>query len=344
MEQDTQNHFNTLDNLLPLYKINSGCDYHRIVLPLGYAGYDFTSLQDMTTEKLRKYKTIIFNRVPINIPLKPLLKLKEEYGVKVIADIDDYWHLYPSHYLYSHWKREGVSEKIQEFIRIADLVTTTTDRLVGKIKEINSNVHVVPNALPFNTNDQFLYNKVNSNEIRFGFVGGSSHLHDVKTIAPIFQFYNNINFTYCGYSKKSPDSVKMSKIFSNYNTNRNYKNVEMAGLDSYMYGYDTLDCCIAPLVKVEFNKYKSNLKVLEAGLKKCSIICSNVECYTDTVPDTVVTYCNSIKDWKEAIRKHRDIDYTKERGENLYNWVKENYSLEEVNKKRLKLIEGLWIK
>jgi hypothetical protein len=115
----------------------------------------------------------------------------------------------------------------------------------------------------------------------------------------------------------------------------------MQPLDKYLYGYDDIDVAIAPLEDNEFNKYKSNLKILEAGLKKCAIICSPNACYTDTVPDNIVTYAKSIRDWKEAFKQYKDKDFAKERGEKVYEWVKQYYEMGEVNKLRSKLLESL---
>jgi len=330
-----------LSKILPIYKMTSGCDYHRILLPLGYMGYDFSLVQDMTTEKLQSFKIITFNRTPGGVNPQALRVLKSK-GAKIILDLDDYWYLYAGHYLNKHWVENKVPETIIQMIKIADVVTCTTERLASKIRFLNSNVVVIPNALPFiNHGDQFTSTKTASSTTRFGFVGGTSHKGDLMSIAPVFQYFNQLNFSYCGFSPRSKEAIGIQTLCSNSGKNLNYKSVDMAPLDKYMYAYDNLDCCIAPLLPEEFNKYKSNLKVLEAGLKKCALICSPNECYTDTVPAEVVTYCKSVKDWKEAIKKHQDLDYTKNRGEKLHEWVKANYSLEEVNKQRLQLYESL---
>lgn len=48
-----------LNKILPIYKMTSGCDYHRILLPLGYAGYDFDLVKDIITEKLKGFQFFI---------------------------------------------------------------------------------------------------------------------------------------------------------------------------------------------------------------------------------------------------------------------------------------------
>lgn len=330
-----------LDSVLPLYRLSSGCDYHRIILPLGYMGYDFTLLNNMTTEKLRSFKVIAFNRVPFNMKIDTLKNLQSEFGIKIWMDLDDYWILNPEHYLYKEWNRLANKEKIEYFMGVADVITCTTERLASKIRPFNNNVIVIPNGLPFKAGGQYSYQKTDTEKTRFGYIGGASHTHDLRSIAPLFQHYNMLNFTLAGYTDKNPEFIKMRDICSNNMKNPNFKLIEQLPLDKYLRSYSSIDCCIAPLTNVEFNKYKSNLKVLEAGLKKCAIICSPNPCFTDTVPDSVVTYCSTIRDWKEAIKKHQDLDYTKERGEQLHNWVYQNYELEEINKRRESLLKDL---
>ena len=330
----------TVKEMLILFKPGSGCDYHRMALPYGYMGYDFSNGLNLTPEKVAGFKCIAFNRVPLNIDPDTIKRYKDNGGL-VLMDVDDYWILPSNHYLKSGWAKAGVSERIMKLLEIATVVTCTTERLASKVKEFNENALVIPNSLPFINHSQFTYTRQPSEHVRFGFVGGSSHLFDVRQIGPIFQHYSQLPFKFCGYSEKNDQAKKMDLVFSNYGKNKNYTHLEMQPLDKYLYGYDDIDVAIAPLEDNEFNKYKSNLKILEAGLKKCAIICSPNACYTDTVPDNIVTYAKSIRDWKEAFKQYKDKDFAKERGEKVYEWVKQYYEMGEVNKLRSKLLESL---
>lgn len=331
----------TLKDLLVFFKPGSGCDYHRLALPLGYAGYDFSQGVGLTPEKVQQFKGIAFNRIPLTVKTQTLINLRSQYGHKLWMDVDDHWVLPAKHYLNKTWVENKTTERIVELLKVSDVVTCTTERLASKVREYNPNAVVIPNALPFIDHAQFAYNRQDANHVRFGFVGGSSHLYDVMEIAPVFQHYNHMHFKFCGYNGKHSHVVKMAAIFSNNGKNPNYRQLDMQPLDSYLKGYDDLDVCIAPLEKEEFNKYKSNLKVLEAGLKKCAIICSPIECYTDTVPDTMVTYAKTVKDWKLAIKQHMDKDYAREKGQKLHDWVKQHYNLDTVNQLRMNLLAGL---
>ena len=66
-------------------------------------------------------------------------------------------------------------------LKIADYVTTTTKLFADEISKINKNVFVLPNAI--NPDEpQFKAKTEPSDRLRFGWLGGSSHLHDLKLI------------------------------------------------------------------------------------------------------------------------------------------------------------------
>lgn len=137
------------------------CDYHRLINPLAYMNIGVTSVTDADT--------IIFNR-KMNYSI---LDLKAQ-GKKVIMDIDDYWHLYPSHYLYNSWDAGVYVNNLKE----ADIVTCTNEFLADRIREYNKNVVIIPNALPFDKG-QFVDNRETIEGV-FGYVGGASHSCDIK--------------------------------------------------------------------------------------------------------------------------------------------------------------------
>ncbi|MEJ0081553.1 MAG: hypothetical protein WDM78_11560 [Puia sp.] len=91
-----------------------------------------------------------------------------------------------------------------------------------------------------------------------------------------------------------------------------------------MTSYNEIDVALAPLVDNEFNSCKSELKLIEAGVKKIPVIATNLPPFSD-VQAQGVTLCKSTRDWKLAIKKFRDDpEYVKEQGELVYQWVKAN--------------------
>ena len=126
-------------------------------------------------------------------------------GVKVIMDIDDMWFVDQRHPMYYQIKQSGMGEMKIEMLKLVDYVSTTTPIFANTIKERLKvkNVEVFPNAV----NDeeiQFQSNTDKSDKVRFGWLGGSSHLHDLELltngISTTFNsFKDKVQFVLCGF-------------------------------------------------------------------------------------------------------------------------------------------------
>lgn len=138
------------------------CDYHRLENPLKY-------MDIRTNEYPSDAITVIFSRHTVH----NLARMKRE-GRRIIMDIDDYWHLYPEHYLFSRWDADIYIENL----KLADVVTCTNEELASRVRIYNNNVVIIPNALPFD--DGQFCNHNEGVEGNFGYVGGASHALDVK--------------------------------------------------------------------------------------------------------------------------------------------------------------------
>jgi glycosyltransferase involved in cell wall biosynthesis len=123
-----------------------------------------------------------------------------------------------------------------------------------------------------------------------------------------------------------------------------------------LYGtmYNEADVIITPLKNNNmFNQVKSQLKVVEAGAHHCPIICSNYGPYTiddiegkkDGKQKGFLVDENepgsSLK-WYEYMKYYVDNpDKIKEHGENLYEYVRDNYEVNITNKIRAELFKKL---
>ncbi|NIQ13333.1 MAG: hypothetical protein GTO02_02655, partial [Candidatus Dadabacteria bacterium] len=125
-------------------------------------------------------------------------------GIVSIMDIDDYWSPGPHHPAYHIIKANKVGEKIVSNIKLANHVTTTTPIYAKEIERLNKNVHVLPNAIDPN-DKQFTPTPEKSDRIRIGWLGGSSHLHDLKILNGVVAklkrdgLMDKIQFVLCGY-------------------------------------------------------------------------------------------------------------------------------------------------
>ena len=116
---------------------------------------------------------------------------------------------------------------------------------------------------------------------------------------------------------------------------------------NYGHMYNEADVCLSPLRNNNmFNLYKSNLKVIEAGAHKCPIIASNYGPYTwddiegkkDGKQKGFLIDENDTTGWHEKmIYYFENPSIMLEHGENLYDYVKNNLSMDVVGKKRCDL-------
>lgn len=328
----------------PVYMGKSGCDYHRVRLPFlhGLDKWDHEVYGEFDVKKFQDYikmsDVVVYNRIfPFVLPIAK--QIRGESGVKFVCDLDDWYKLPDYHPNYSQYKNGG-AQQIIDNIKFADLVTVTTDRLYNKVKDLNKNVHVVPNALPYGRGQFTEQPEKNNNTFNFIYTGQSSHLEDVRLMqAPIRRISrsNTVSFSLAGYK---PHGVwtAIEKVF---NQGGAYERIESQPLNDYMQVYDKADCSLVPLCINEFNACKSNLKLLEAAAKKIPAIVSHVPPYRDD-HDAPVLWVKSSDDWYKHMKfLSENRDYAAEMGEALHQWAKEKYHLDKWNQVRFELYQSI---
>ena len=121
-----------------------------------------------------------------------LIEFIKSLGIVVIVDLDDYWLPTVEHPIHSIIVQNKIDERIKSNLRAASYVTTTTQIFADEIKKLNRNVEVFPNAI--NPNElQFNQPTPPSDKIRVGWLGGSSHLHDLGLLGDFVQKNSDIN-------------------------------------------------------------------------------------------------------------------------------------------------------
>jgi glycosyltransferase involved in cell wall biosynthesis len=192
-----------------------GVGKYRILDPFKYIGdnhsdefhVDIALNVEMNDDFFKNYDIVVFhsfihhNGHQENIDRINFLKSQ---GIKVVMDIDDYWNVDHRHPMYYHIKSAELPRKKVELMKMVDYVTCTTEIFANTIKtKIGiKNVVVFPNAIDPNE-PQFQSNPTKTDRIRFGWLGGSTHLHDIEllkdSISMITQDYENTQFVLCGF-------------------------------------------------------------------------------------------------------------------------------------------------
>jgi glycosyltransferase involved in cell wall biosynthesis len=277
----------------------------------------------------------------------------------------------------------------------------------AEIGKFNKRVYVLPNAI--NPEEkQYTPTPEKSDRVRIGWLGGSSHLEDLKLLNGVVNkmkssnLLDKVQFVLCGFDLrgnvtmidpqtgqqtqrpiKPQESVwyQYEKIFTdNYSTisedykkhllsytkdeysnvsNEPYRRVWTKPVSTYASNYNLFDISLAPLTDNMFNKVKSQLKVIESGFHKKALIAQNFGPYQiDLVNARVKALDNSentffdggnaylvnnnSKDWYQFIKRLvENPEQIEILSNNLYNTVKDKYSIEAVSKQRRELYLSL---
>jgi glycosyltransferase involved in cell wall biosynthesis len=157
---------------------NHGDDFHVDI------DYD-PKINDMNYWK--QYDIVHFHRTIgqdyIQAPI--IIQRLNDMGIITIMDLDDYWLPTKEHPVHQLVLQNKLHEKILVNLKVSKYVITTTTIFADEIKKYNKNVFVLPNAI--NPNEpQFQAETKPSDRLRFGWLGGSSHLHDLKLLDGTF--------------------------------------------------------------------------------------------------------------------------------------------------------------
>jgi glycosyltransferase involved in cell wall biosynthesis len=132
-----------------------------------------------------------------------IIKFLKSLGIVVIVDLDDYWLPTVEHPIHHLIVQHKIHEKIMANLREASYVTTTTKVFADEIKKLNKNVVIFPNAID-PQEPQFRQVTPESDRIRVGWLGGSSHLHDLALLDGFVQkngkdVNDKIQYVLCGF-------------------------------------------------------------------------------------------------------------------------------------------------
>ena len=139
-------------------------------------------------------------------------------------------------------------------------------------------------------------------------------------------------------------------------TNEPYRRMWTRNINQYATHDENVDVLLAPLKEHDFNKMKSQLKEIEAGFTHTALIAQNFGAYTiDLVPfrefggkinengtALLVDSRKNHKDWAKNINFLAEHpEYVEKLKENLYNFVKNKYSLEKVCEERVNVYKDI---
>lgn len=200
-----------------------GVGKYRILDPFKYIGdnysdefhVDIALNTEMDDNFFKSYDIVVFHtfihQTSHEENINRINFLKSQ-GIKVIMDIDDYWNVDLRHPMYHHIKASELPRKKIEMMKLSDYVTCTTEIFANTIRTKLGikNVVVFPNAIDPNE-PQFQSNPTPTDRVRFGWLGGSTHLHDIELLSDAItmttQNYDKVQFVLCGFDLRGNVTV-----------------------------------------------------------------------------------------------------------------------------------------
>lgn len=307
-------------------------------------------ITDKVTDEMYQegFDILFFNRVPPKNLLSEILKARQQYGFKLVVDLDDHWDLDPHHILYNFYQEGNISNYILCAVVDADAVTVTHDRLAEAVKPFNRNIWVLPNAISRKEEQFRVMHEPGGERTRILWAGGVTHEKDIailrnpmKRVTADSWLRNQILMVMGGYH----DEDVWQRMVSSYSNGLALKLYLVHGkpVAEYYHSYRLGDICLVPLQATKFNAHKSNLKVLEAANMGLPVIVSHVDPYLD-FPDELVNYVKSQGDWYRHLRHLvADPEYRRQQGAALREYCREVYNFDRINAIRKELFETLTV-
>jgi glycosyltransferase involved in cell wall biosynthesis len=261
-----------------------GCFYYRCLLPMLYNGWR-GSLESLTGEEkskevmyqeTMKNEVIVFHRPDCENKLEAA-KLLKIAGKKIVFDNDDTYRINEGEVKLTEILITK-QKVIDEFIKIADLVTTTTEFLAKEYKKLNRNVVILPNCVDPNDWDEPLKNE--TDKVRIGLVGSVVHNKDFEVIKDVLFELNKdkrIQLVVFGMPAKEIQTDLIKKLYQKeldfwFKLNIDWQ--PLVGINDYFRALNELrlDIMLIPRYDDYFNRCKSNCKFLEASMLEIPVI------------------------------------------------------------------------
>jgi len=289
------------------------CALYRMLIPSMHTQNSSFILSEgmMPLEEFVDVDVTVVQRIATKGNLEAI-KIMHQCGMRVVFDLDDNVWSIPK-YNPAQQAYETIKEGIGVCALEADVLTVSTqalkDAVIKYVPEFKKRrVEVIPNAVDFD----YFQPKVMYPDRLFtvGWGGTNTHSEDTRKVfdcvASVVKDRNDIRFETVGLPM--PEKLKDHKRAAT----REYVPVAEYAARLASWGWDLF---IAPLEYNEFNRSKSNIKILEAACVGSPILVSDVGEYGKFCRmDKELQYllCNSDTDWKRKIvelknePKHRE--------------------------------------
>lgn len=338
--------------ILYLLADQTGCGWYRCLLPGIYLrnlhGIDTraaTSLTDEVRAFARDADILVCQR-QLSDSILEFVHEQKAMGKKIVYELDDdFWHLPVKNPVYRYYQADGL-RRLAGFIRVADVVTVSTEPLKRVVDTMHDDVVVLPNAVDPDLADTIVGSRLGRQTcchamVRIGWSGSNFHEGDLDCAIDAL-----ITLT------KRPD---VQLVFFGWVPERIRREVPVGRLEfhpfmptnSYYHAMAALrlDIGLAPLRDNRFNEAKSNLKYLEYSMFKVPTVASPIYPYACTITDGedgILVKKNRHQEWlRQLTRLVEDRTERDRLARNAYAMVRGRFHLKSHVRQWLDLYRGL---
>lgn len=284
-----------------------GCGYYRCMMPykaLSALGYDVTLTNVLNEQMLLQYDVLVLQRQHGEGILNLVRWFKQAVpNGKVIYEFDDNLHSLPHNNPNRavYYNGSQATKNMEAMLRLADMLTVSTDSLKKEYEKFCKNIHVCHNSLdPVVVPDILNYTpeieNSTSSKFRLGWAGSGTHHDDfmpiVKSLSEAMVERPNIQFVCIGANMSGLFPRELRKRFEYFgdtfprDINGGATNYDKSGKNPTVEYYKllkraNLDAAIAPIAPFLFNSCKSYIKIMEYGLAGIPFIASNFGPYKE---------------------------------------------------------------
>lgn len=247
--------------------------------------------------------------------LTEIRRYREITGAKVVLEFDDYLPNIPTRSIYRQQFSRSVLKNMRRAIEQVDWLVVSTPTLAEEYASYHHDIRVAQNGLLPDWWGNLRAERGRGRKMRVGWAGGASHTGDLAEIRSVVKdLGEEVEWVFMGMKPEGVDceyheGVAIDKYPS-----------KLAALN--------LDLAVVPLEVNQFNRCKSNLRLLELGACGVPVICTDIEPYRD-LPVTRVR--NRHQAWVDAIRSHlAEPEALASAGDKLRETVLRDWMLEGV--------------
>lgn len=254
--------------------------YYRVLLPAMTLGADWCGVSGKPPElhwstgqikdekgrpqsvmpDLSKYKVVVLQHVSGRKWVEAIKALQDQ-GIKVVYEIDDYVHgikHMQGEHDYIKQFDDGYLRKVEECMRAADAIITSTEWIATNYARFNETIYVCRNGIDPR---RYELGRAKHDTINIGWAGGTGHK---KVVIPWFQQAAQVmrmrDHT-CFISIGQNFALAFEKWFGPERAIA----VPWASIEQYPAAMTMMDIALAPAGNGSFFRGKSDLRWLEAG-------------------------------------------------------------------------------